>query len=186
MPQVVYVQTVLIGLKTCVTVPRSVCINSVDDIKKKARENDDSAPPLKFNLISRAHPSVRPFASAQSDATGDAIGPFCSVLVLRIRGSVRGSGSERVSLSDDESRSVPFRFPTNVRTLRRRLVRDRVDAGAWTGARVTCETRVRGASRVPRVRLRRRSSFVVVERAFVERAVVRSKGRDALDLVDQR
>ena len=79
----------------------SVCINSVDDIKKKARENDDSAPPLKFNLISHAriHPSVRPFASAQSDATGNAIGPFCSVLVLvRIRGSVRGSGSERVSL----------------------------------------------------------------------------------------
>ena len=95
-----YVQTVLMPLKTCVTVPRSVCINSVDDIKKKARENDDSAPPLKFNLISHAriHPSVRPFASAQSDATGNAIGPFCSVLVLRIRGSVRGSGSERVSL----------------------------------------------------------------------------------------
>ena len=173
--------------------PRSVCINSVDDIKKKARENDDSAPPLKFNLASIHPSSVR---AAQSDATGDAIGPFCSVLfcsllLVRIR-AVRNAGAGargRLSLSDDESRSVPFRFPTNVRTLRRRRLvgRDRVDAGAWTGARVTCETRVRGASRVPRVRRRRRrSSFVVVERAFVERAVVRSKGRDALDLVDQR
>ena len=76
----VRVQTVLMSLKTCVTVPSSVCINSVNGIKKKARENDDSAPPLKFNLIShtRIHPSVRPFASAQSDATVNAIGPFCS------------------------------------------------------------------------------------------------------------
>ena len=94
-------------LKTCVTVPSSVCINSVDDIKKKARENDDSAPPLKFNLIShtRIHPSVRPFASAQSDATGNAIGPFCSVLFLFSFGSaVRYAGvGASASLSNDES-----------------------------------------------------------------------------------
>ena len=157
-------------LKPCVTLPSSVCINSINGIKKKARENDDSAPPLKFNLISRAriHPFVRPFASsAQSDATGNAIGPFCSVLVLFFGSAVRYAGAgargrlSRTTTSRLGTR-VPFRFPTNVRTLRRRRLvdRDRVDAGAWTGAREVRNAGARGESGSPRSS----SSFVVVRR----------------------
>ena len=181
------------ALKTCVTVPRSVCINSVDDIKKKARENDDSAPPLKFNLISRTriHPFVRPFASAQSDATGNAIGPFCSVLFCSSDPRFGTRERERARLSRTTTSRlgtrVPFRFPTNVRTLRRRRLvdRDRVDAGAWTGAREVRNAGARGESGSPRSSSSSSSSS---GRSFVVRraVVVRSKGRDALDLVDQR
>ena len=110
----VRVQTVLMPLKTCVMATGSVCTNSVNGIKKKARENDDSAPPLKFNLAS-IRPSTRSFArhnrTRPSTRSVRSV-LFCSVLFF-LFGSARFETRERergdVSLSRTTSR-VPFRF----------------------------------------------------------------------------